>query len=493
MVTGSASSLTISPTFGSRALWGRLGGAEHAGEGVTIGVIDTGVWPEHPSFSDPSPDGTPYATPTGRRACQFSGGTHPGPAFACNGKLIGAYRFMDAYDACPDCPHPDEDFTSARDAVGHGTHTASTAAGNAGVAARIGDLPLGLVSGVAPRARLIAYKVCGPDESGGCFASDAVAAIQQAILDGVDVINYSIGGGTDPYRDPVELAFRDAYAAGIFVAASAGNAGPAPDTVEHLGPWVTTVAATTTQRELRGTLLLEAADGAQLKLAGGSVGAGVAGTLPIVVAADTGGDARCLEGTPDGAFAGAIVVCERGGSARVAKSWAAARRGARGMILYNDADDPSQRGVSTDDHFVPTVHLEYDDGQALLAFLRAHGGVTAALGRGVPARTKGDVIAAFSSRGGPATRIGALKPDLAAPGVQILAGDTPEHADPEVRDGELFQAIDGTSMAAPHVAGAAALLAAARPDWSPGRIVSTKTLSVQAPMPVSGSGVRLLA
>jgi subtilisin family serine protease len=457
--------------IGARAFWGKLGGAGNAGEGVTIGVVDTGVWPEHPSFADPAPDGKPYPAAPGSRACQFAGGAHPGPAFACNGKLIGAYRFMDAYDACPDCPHPDEDFTSARDSVGHGTHTASTAAGNAGVDARIGDLPLGLVSGVAPRARIIAYKVCGPDENGGCFASDSVAAIQQAILDGVDVINYSIGGGTDPYGDPVELAFRDAYAAGIFVAASAGNDGPAPDTVEHLGPWLTTVAATTAPRALRGTVMLVAADGAQLKLAGGSVGEGIDGAAPVVVAADTG-DARCLDGAADTAFSGAIVVCERGGNARVAKSWNVARHGARGMILYNDAQDPSQRGVSTDDHFVPTVHLEYDDGAALLAFLRAHSGVTATLSHGMPSRTRGDVLAAFSSRGGPATRIAALKPDVAAPGVQILAGDTPQHADPEQRDGELFQAIDGTSMAAPHVAGAAALLAAARPDWSPGRIKS---------------------
>ena len=473
--------------IGARAFWGKVGGAGDAGEGVTIGVIDTGVWPEHPSFADPGPDGKPYPVPSGSRACQLSGGTHPGPAFACNGKLVGAYRFMDAYDACPDCPHPDEDFSSARDAVGHGTHTASTAAGNAGVAAKVGDLPLGLVSGVAPRARIIAYKVCGPDENGGCFASDSVAAIQQAILDGVDVINYSIGGGTDPYHDPVELAFRDAYAAGIFVAASAGNDGPAPDTVEHLGPWVTTVAATTTPRALRATLMLAASDGAELKLSGGSIGEGLDGAAPVVLAADAG-DARCLDGTSDTAFTGAIVVCERGGNARVAKSWNVAQRGARGMILYNDADDPSQRGVSTDDHFVPTVHLEFDDGAALLAFLHAHSGVTATLSRGMPARTRGDVIAAFSSRGGPATKVAALKPDVAAPGVQILAGDTPQHADPELRDGELFQAIDGTSMAAPHVAGAAALLAAARPDWSPGRIKSALMTTATARRLVEDDG-----
>ncbi|MBM4247740.1 MAG: serine protease, partial [Deltaproteobacteria bacterium] len=298
--------------IGARALWGRQGGASDAGEVVVIGVIDTGVWPEHPSFADPSPDGKAYPPLPGSRACAFSGGANPGAPFACNGKLIGAYRFMDAYDACADCPHPAEDFSSARDAIGHGTHTASTAAGNAGVAASVGDVRLGAVAGVAPRARIISYKVCGPAEGGGCFASDSVAAIQQAILDGVGVINYSIGGGRHPYADPVELAFRDAYAAGIFVAASAGNDGPTPDSVEHLGPWVTTVAATTTRRTLRGTVVVEAADGARLELAGASIRSGSDGALPVVVAADFG-DPLCLDDRADAAFAGAIVVCRRGG------------------------------------------------------------------------------------------------------------------------------------------------------------------------------------
>ena len=474
--------------IGARSLWGRQGGASDAGEGVVIGVIDTGVWPEHPSFADPSPDGKPYPAVPGSRACAFSGGANPGAPFACNGKLIGAYRFLDAYDACTDCPHPAEDFSSARDAIGHGTHTASTAAGNAGVAASVGDVRLGVVAGIAPRARIIAYKVCGPAGNGGCFTSDSVAAIQQAILDGVDVINYSISGGREPYADPVELAFRDAYAAGIFVAASAGNDGPTPDSVEHLGPWVTTVAATTTPRMLRGAVVVDAADGAQLKVAGASIGAGSDGALPVVVAADVG-DPLCLDDRADAAFAGAIVVCGRGGGARVAKSFAVARRGARGMLLVNDAADPSQRGVATDDHFVPTVHLEHDDGTALLAFLKSHAGATAALGRATPARTKGDVVAAFSGRGGPGARLGVLKPDLAAPGVQILAGDTPEHADPSLRDGELFQAIDGTSMAAPHVAGAAALLAGARPDWSPGQIKSALMTTALARRLVEEDGV----
>src|SRR5262249_26522365 len=230
-----------SPAFiGAKSAWKALGGQDVAGEGGIVGMIDTGVWPEHPSFSDPDPEGNAYPSPGVSLPCQFGIGAHPGPAFTCNNKLIGAYRFMAAYDACvgaAQCAMPVGSFTSARDDIGHGTHTSSTAAGNGNVPATLLGIERGKVSGIAPRAHVIAYRICGED---GCLASDAVAAIEQAIDDGVDVINYSIGGSAAPYADPVELAFLDAYAAGIFVAASADNSGPAAETVIRRAPWVTT-------------------------------------------------------------------------------------------------------------------------------------------------------------------------------------------------------------------------------------------------------------
>ena len=211
--------------IGAPAAWSALGGQEKAGEGVIIGVLDTGIWPEHPSFSDPDPSGKPYAAPApppvGTRACQFSGGSHPGPAFSCNNKLIGAERFMATYDAF-NTLDPGE-FTSARDDDGHGTHTSSTSGGNAGVSASIFGMPRGTISGIAPRAHIEMFKVCG---AAGCYSSDSAAAVQAAIDDGVNVINFSISGGANPYSDAVEQAFLDAYDAGIFVAASAGNSGP---------------------------------------------------------------------------------------------------------------------------------------------------------------------------------------------------------------------------------------------------------------------------
>jgi len=476
---------TRSPVFvGASVLWPRLGGPSGAGEGVIVGVLDTGVWPEHPSFADPDPSGKPYVVPPGSRACQFTGGANPGPAASCNGKLIGAYRDMAAYDACVDdgdCAMPAGDFTSARDSEGHGTHTASTAAGSSRVPSAIFDIARGLVSGIAPRAHVIAYKVCGAD---GCFASDSVAAVEQAIDDGVDVINFSIGGGSVPYSDPVELAFLDAYAAGVFVAASAGNDGPDPSTVEHRGPWVTTVAASTENRQFLSTVSLVAGNGQKLTLKGASITPGIGVRTPVALASSVGDD-LCQDAGPDGAFAGKIVVCRRGVNARIEKSYNVSRRGAVGMLLYNQ----SPLELDTDNHTVPSVQLQNSPGNTLVAFLGTHTGVKATFVAGRAVAGRGDVMAAFSSRGGVALTLGVNKPDVTAPGVQILAGNTASPADPANPAGELFQAIQGTSMSSPHVAGAAALLRHLNPTWTPGQIKSALMTTALAKGLVKENGV----
>lgn len=463
------------PSFiGATKLWQTLGGQEDAGEGVIVGELDTGIWPEHPSFSDPDPSGKPYPAPppplSGTRACEFSGGAHPGPAFTCNNKLIGADRFMATYDALIGLT-PNE-FTTARDDDGHGTHTSSTAAGNGHVAASIFGVPRGIVSGIAPRAHVIMYKVCGEQ---GCFNSDSVAAIQKAIQDGVNVINFSISGGNNPYADPVELAFLDAYNAGVFVAASAGNSGPAAETVAHRGPWVTTVAASTADRAFKNTINVTADGGATLSLIGVSLTAGISTPTPLVSAGDAPyNDPFCANATPDGAFTGKIVICERGlGIGRIQKGFNVKQRGAVGMILYNNAANVTDQ--ETDNHYLPASHIQFADGQTLLSFLASHTNVMATLTAGATATQQGDVMASFSSRGGPGQTLGVSKPDVTAPGVQILAGNTPQPARAATGAqpaGELFQAIAGTSMSSPHVAGSAALIKALHPNWTPGQIKS---------------------
>jgi subtilisin family serine protease len=465
-----------SPAFiGAPAAWAQLGGQESAGEGVIVGILDSGIWPEHPSVADPDPSGKPYAPPpvvpgangfaggAPRNTCDFGDtawNANDAP-FACNNKLIGAYDFIDTYKAFVGLL-PTE-FDSARDDNGHGTHTLTTSAGNAGVAASMYGVDRGVVSGIAPRAHVIAYRVCG---DAGCYNSDSIAAVEQAILDGVNVINFSISGGNNPFGDAVELAFLDAYDNGVFVAASAGNSGPTAETVAHRGPWVTTVAASTSDRHFLSTLTLTADNGDTLNLTGATVTPGVSTPLPVVI---NTADPLCQVPAAPGSFAGQIVVCDRGVNARVNKSFNVSQGGAAGMILRNLA----LQGLNTDNHFVPSVHLDGPEGAQLGAFLSSHTGIVASFTGGTATAVQGDVIASFSSRGGPAQTLGVSKPDITAPGVQILAGHTPL---PATEDGgfpgQLFQAIQGTSMSSPHIAGVAALLKDLHPDWTPGQIKS---------------------
>ena len=216
--------------IGADKVWPSLGGRDRAGEGVIVGVIDSGIWPEHPMLADngiSKPAGGPWA-------CEF--GVGGDDAFACNDKLIGAYAFLDSYQqsAGPGARRTTASPGSAP--RGTPTDTARTPPPRRRAAtpssAEIFGVDRGPVSGVAPGASVIAYRVCGPD---GCFSSDSVAAVGQALLDGVDVINFSISGGNSAYTDPVELAFLDAFAGGITVNASAGNDGPGAATAEPRG------------------------------------------------------------------------------------------------------------------------------------------------------------------------------------------------------------------------------------------------------------------
>lgn len=458
-----------SPEFiGADTLYPELGGNEDAGKGTTIGVLDTGAWPEHPSFADmgnvdpwPGPDLT----------CEYGDNprTPEDDPFQCQNKLVGGYEFLETYHA----QVGDEQFPgTARDDNGHGTHTMSTAAGNQLDSAPVLGADHGPVQGIAPGAWTVMYRVCGPQ---GCFSSDMAQAVAQAVTDGVDVINFSISGGTSPFTDPVELAFLDAYAAGVLVSASAGNAGPAAGTVNHVSPWVTTVAASTQEREFGTTLTVTGDNGDTLQFEGTSITGGIEPAVPIVMAGETSyGDQQCLTPAAPGTFDGVIVACERGDIARVQKGFNVLQGGAEGLVLYN----PSLADTAADNHWLPAVHLA--DGTDFVAFMEAHSGEMASFPDGSTQEGQGDAMAAFSSRGPGGL---GLKPDITAPGVQILAGNIPIEGDPALGGGpagELFQAIGGTSMAAPHVAGSALLLTALHPDWTPGQIKSAlMTTSLQ--------------
>jgi subtilisin family serine protease len=479
----------VTPDFiGATTAWSQISDSTHAGEGVVVGVLDTGIWPEHPSFID---NGITYTGPT--LACEFGDGTDDalGDPFTCNDKLIGAYAFLDTYlavrTALPgEFCNETTGQCSARDANGHGTHTSSTAAGS-----RVESVPLygaerGPISGIAPGAHVVMYRVCGDT---GCFQSDSVNAVEQAILDEVDVLNFSISGGNSAYTDAVELAFLDAYAAGILVNASAGNAGPGAATANHAGPWTNTIAASTSNRHFLTDLVLAGEGGATLTLQGATVTAGVDPAAPVVLAQNVPGytDSKCQTDLPAGSAVGKVVACERGVVARVTKSRHVLPSGAVGMILYNLVP-ANGAGLNTDNHFVPSVHIDVDAGQSFLDFMADNATVTATWAQGVATEVPGDVMAPFSSRG-PLGDF--LKPDVTAPGVQILAGNTPVPvgADPS-KPGEMFQAIQGTSMSSPHAAGVSALVKAAHPDWTPGQIKSAlMTTSLQSVLKEDGETV----
>ena len=413
-------------------LWKQLGGPvakNGAGAGVIVGDIDTGIQPGHPSFADRGNQyiGQPYDPPA-----VWDGACQAGNGFAisdCNNKLIGARYYIDGFGA--DNLDP-ASHLSPRDDEGHGTHTASTAAGNYGVDPVIDGNQLGVdvISGISPRSYIAAYKVCwegnGITRASGCTSLDSTSAIDQAVADGVDVINYSVGSDTSEVIGPDEIAFLGASDAGVFVANSAGNAGPGVGTVGSPAsvPWLTTVAASTLARSFTSTVTIKGAS-ETFTVKGASVTNALKAT-PVVDAEKSGlagvpaaQAALCKPGTLDPAkVAGKVVLCLRGDNARIDKSLQVKNAGGLGMILYNPSD---AQDLDTDTHWVPSAHTNFTDGKRIKDAI-ARGPITAALTQGKAGPDTGRVMAAFSSRG-PQTAVPDIpKPDVTAPGVQILAG-----------------------------------------------------------------------
>jgi subtilisin family serine protease len=445
------------------------------GEGVVIGIVDGGFWPESPSYSDRT--GTGPNGQAGKLAYQqipgWNGKCQPGEAFnasMCNQKVIGA-RFYTA--GVGEANIPDYEYASPRDYGGHGSHTSSTAGGNSGVQPTGDAAGFGPISGIAPRARLAIYKACyvlPGSPSGSCSSLDTTAAIDQAVADGVDALNYSISGTSTAFTNSVEVSFLFAAAAGVYVSASAGNSGPTANTVAHPSPWITTTAAGTHNRNGTGTLTIGSATYSGASAAAAPVTAElIDSTAAGKAGADAGHLALCY-GESDGdvvldpaKVAGKIVVCDRGVTGRTNKSLAVKEAGGVGMVLVNNG----QAGIFADLHFVPSIHLDTPDRAAVKAAAAAHSSGTISKGT-VVYTTPAPTTASFSSRG-PITAGGGdiLKPDIMAPGQDILASVAPPG-----NHGRAFDLYSGTSMSSPHMAGLGALLKQAHPDWSPMAIKS---------------------
>lgn len=432
------------------------------GEGITIGVIDSGIWPEHDSFAD---DGT-FDRPDGLAAdipCEFGNTDHNADdtAFDCNDKLVGARDMRATYNAVIG----PEMYDSARDADGHGTHVASTAAGNADVDAEIFGIDRGSVTGIAHRASVVAYKGLG--DLGG-FGSDLAAAINQAVADGVDVINYSVGSTSPTLDGADDIAFLFAMDAGVHVATSNGNNGPNPITVGSPAsvPWITSVGASTHDRTFENTVQYGDPDDGGFSMVGTSI-TEASPTASLVDAEDVGNQLCDPETDFTADVTGTIVLCQRGVYDRVEKSRAVAEAGGVGMILHNVNDTQS---LVTDNHWVPASHVNLTKGSQVKAYIDDAGAdAIARIGQAEKTPAEPSVMAAFSSRGPVGTPASAdiIRPDVTAPGVNILAGNSPTPEPGGARPGQLFQSISGTSMSSPQVAGLFALMLQEHPDWSP--------------------------
>ena len=483
---------TRSPQFlglrNQRGLWSE----SDYGSDVIIGVFDTGIWPERRSFSDAN------LGPIPRR---WKGVCEAGVRFSarnCNRKLIGARYFSKGQEAGADSINPLNEtieFRSPRDADGHGTHTASTAAGRYAFRASMAGYASGVAKGVAPKARLAVYKVCWKDS--GCFDSDILAAFDAAVADGVDVISISIGGGdgiSSPYYlDPIAIGSYGAVARGVFVSSSAGNDGPSGMSVTNLAPWLTTVGAGTIDRDFPAEVVL--GDGRRLSGVSLYSGAPLKGRMYQLVYPGKSGvmaDSLCMENALDPSIVrGKIVVCDRGSNPRVAKGLVVKKAGGVGMILANGISNGE--GLVGDAHLIPACAVGADEGNAIKAYISSSASPAATLDfKGTVLGIKpAPVLASFSARGPNGLNPEILKPDLIAPGVNILAAWTdavgPSGLDSDTRRTE-FNILSGTSMACPHVSGAAALLKSAHPDWSPAAIrsamMTTATLVDNRNMPL---------
>ncbi|XP_057811863.1 subtilisin-like protease [Salvia miltiorrhiza] len=416
------------------------------GKGVIIGVLDTGVLPEHPSFSD---EGMPPPPAKWKGKCQFNHTT-------CNNKIIGA-RYFNADDQSP------------LDDNGHGTHVASTAAGSFVQGANVFGSANGTAAGIAPLAHLAIYKVC-------CGESDALAGMDAAVEDGVDVLSLSLR--SDPksfFEDSIAIGAFSAMKKGIFISCAAGNDGPDFISLANGAPWILTVGASTIDRTLRAKAVL----GNNQQFDGQSAfqpNNFPQRLSPLVYAGmlNTSDDFAPLcpaDLLSRSDIRGKIVVCELGEIPRIRQGTAVKDAGGAAMILINFRIYANTTLADAD--VLPTTNVGYEDGLKIKAYINSTRNPTATISfQGtVIGDDRAPAVAAFSSRGPNFPSLGVLKPDILGPGVNILAA-WPTSVENNTNTKSTFNVVSGTSMSCPHLSGVAALLKSAHPDWSPAAIKS---------------------
>ncbi|KAK1571479.1 hypothetical protein Q3G72_017857 [Acer saccharum] len=425
---------------------------------VIIGVIDSGIWPESESFND-----TGFGPPPTkwRGTCQV-------PAnFTCNNKIIGAKYYRSDGSFGPD------DIPSPRDSNGHGTHTASTAAGNLVSMTSLYGFGQGTARGGVPSSRIAVYKVCWSDS---CWDADILAAFDDAIADGVDIISISIGGNLplDYFNDSIAIGSFHAMRNGILTSISAGNDGPELSTISNFAPWFLSVAASTIDRKFSTKVQL----GNNIFYEGISINTVdlTDTTYPLIYGGDapnvTGGFSYtssrfCYENSLDkNLVKGKIVLCDFLLSGR-----GPFYAGAAGAVIQD-----TFRRDHADTFPLPTSYVNRADGSNILIYIKSNSNASATIFKSTQGNdTKAPYVVSFSSRGPNPITLDILKPDITAPGVNILAAWTPLNSVSEVKGDNRFvpyNMISGTSMSCPHVSAIAAYIKSFHPTWSPAAIKS---------------------
>jgi len=502
------------------------------GEDIVIGVIDSGITPEHPALQDTRLADRPRLCRSswgetsilGKWLCHrfdkmpdvvafeelenWNGECETGERFTetlCNNKLIGARWFIDGAENTG--PIDDGEFRSPRDADGHGTHTATTAAGNRTSASIFGTL-IGDVEGMAPKARIAVYKACWlrpADTRASCNTSDLANAIDAAVADGVDIISYSVGSSMREIIAPDDIALMAAAKAGIVAVVAAGNEGPNLATIGSPAgaPWVITAAASSRKGEssveamkvsappsIAGTYATKEAffspplsdrdpieatlvlvDDGDVTLPSGAPGVTSDGCQPLTNGAEVSGN---------------IALLQRSGCPFTDMVKNAEDAGAVAALVYNIAGDPVVMFGAEGIVDIPALMIGQADGNLILAELDADNKVSVVLEKSflLTSADAGNIMARFSARGpGPIADI--LNPDVTAPGVNIIAGFTPDPAN--AKPGENFAYLSGTSMSTPHVAGIAALLRQEHPEWSAAAIRSALITSARQDLQLQDS------
>jgi hypothetical protein len=460
---------TIRPLAGSTS-WAAVRAAAdrprlRGGAGVVIGVVDSGIAPQSPAFAEvPGLGADPES---------FAGACAEGEGWTaddCTRKVVGARWYVDGFGA-----HRvrSSESLSALDALGHGTQVSSVAAGNAGVSVRVDARDAGHFGGVAPQARIAAYKACwgAPDPADdGCSTADVVTAVDAAVSDGVDVLSLALAGGER--IDTLQLALLGAAEAEVVVIGAAGNSGGSAYAA-HAGPWVTTVGSAV-GRMSRGRVTLP---GGRSWTGGGRPG-DVRGRAVLAQDAAAPGASRraagqCRLGSLDSRLvADRVVVCRRGAIGRIDKSEAVAQAGGRAMVLVNRRPG----SVTADLHAVPTVHLSAEAGRSFSRWVARHPDARVRISRvaGAPGSRR---TARWSAAGDP--RGASLKPDAVADGDAVL-GALPEST------GRSWGVFSGSSAATAHASGLAALVIAKHEDWS---AATVRSMLVTSARPIRGSSV----